>query len=335
MASVLTGIELRPYEDRDEPAVLALLEASLGGGPAGSRPAEFFRWKHLRNPFGRSYMLVAEADGRLVGLRAFMRWRFAAGNVTLQAMRAVDTATHPEFQGRGIFSALTRRALDDLSGKADLIFNTPNEKSLPGYLKMGWHVVGQVPIYVRVRRPVRFARHARTWRGDSVSAVPHEVDASRAAQVLEDALVAELVGDGERFRGISTVRNIDYLRWRYGDAPLLEYRSMWEPERSLAIFRVRPRGALVEATVSELITRPGDAAAARRALRRVARVSSADHVTCSFPGGSTVMSAARRAGFIRMPGGLVLVANVLGHDLDPDPLMLSAWSLSAGDLEVF
>src|SRR6478736_1311829 len=131
MASVLTGIELRPYEDRDEPAVLSLLQASLGGGPAGSRPGEFFRWKHLRSPFGPSYMLVAEADGRLVGLRAFMRWRFVAGDVTLHAMRAVDTATHPEFQGRGIFSALTRRALDDLRGQADLIFNTPNEKSLP------------------------------------------------------------------------------------------------------------------------------------------------------------------------------------------------------------
>jgi hypothetical protein len=30
-----------------------------------------------------------------------------------------------------------------------------------------------------------------------------------------------------------------------------------------------------------------------------------------------------------------LVANPLGHDLDPDPLLRPSWALSLGDLEVF
>jgi len=98
--------------------VLDLLGLTLGVGPAGRRPAEFFRWKHLENPFGPSLMLVAEADGRLVGLRAFMRWRFAAGDRQLRAVRAVDTATHPDYQGMGVFSRLTRAALDALDGEA-------------------------------------------------------------------------------------------------------------------------------------------------------------------------------------------------------------------------
>lgn len=336
MAPVLNGIELRPYEDGDEPAVLSLLDASLGGGPAGARPAELFRWKHFENPFGRSYMLVAEAERRIVGLRAFMRWRFAAGGRTLHTVRAVDTATHPDVQGRGVFSLLTRRALEDLRDEVDLVFNTPNEKSLPGYLKMGWQVVGRMPIHVRVRRPLRFARHARSWKTEvRPSSTLLTSDAKSAGKALDDPGVEELLRARERYPGISTERTHEYLRWRYGDAPLLDYRAALEPARSLAIFRVRPRGALVEATVSELIARPGDAAAARRALARVARVSSADHVTCSFPSGSTAMSAARRSAFLRVPGGLVFVANPLGHALDPDPLDRSAWALSGGDLEVF
>ena len=143
---------------------------ALGGGPAGTGPAEFFRWKHLENPFGRSFMLVAEADGRIVGLRAFMRWEFVAGDRRFRAVRAVDTATHPDHQGKGIFSRLTLEALDALRDQADFVFNTPNEKSLPGYLKMGWQVVGRVPIRIRVRRPIRFATRARSrcvaTRGD-------------------------------------------------------------------------------------------------------------------------------------------------------------------------
>ena len=90
------SISLRPFRDEDQPAVLELLGASLGGGPAGRRPPEFFRWKHLENPFGRSYMLLAEAEGRLVGFRSFMRWRFDLAGESVRAVRAVDTATHPD-----------------------------------------------------------------------------------------------------------------------------------------------------------------------------------------------------------------------------------------------
>jgi predicted N-acetyltransferase YhbS len=95
----------------DESEVLALLDAALGAGPAGARPVAFFRWKHFENPFGPSFMLVAEADEQVVGLRAFMRWEFVAEGRRFRAVRAVDTATHPDYQGRGIFSALTRQAI--------------------------------------------------------------------------------------------------------------------------------------------------------------------------------------------------------------------------------
>ena len=40
------------------------------------------------------------------------------------------------------------------------MFNTPNDKSRPGYLKMGWHQVGRPPSSVRVRSPLGLALHA-------------------------------------------------------------------------------------------------------------------------------------------------------------------------------
>ena len=97
--AVQRDVAVRPFAAEDLPRVLELLDRSLGGGPAGRRPPEFFRWKHLDNPFGTSFMLLAERDGRPVGLRAFMRWRLLAGDRVVAAARAVDTATHPDFQG--------------------------------------------------------------------------------------------------------------------------------------------------------------------------------------------------------------------------------------------
>jgi GNAT superfamily N-acetyltransferase len=327
-------ITIRPFDIGDEAAVLALLEQTLGGGPAGRRPAEFFRWKHADNPFGPSFMLLAEADGRVVGLRAFMRWRFIVDGRELSAVRAVDTATHPEYQGIGVFSRLTRAALEALAGQVDLVFNTPNDASRPGYLKLGWREVGRVPVALRVRRPVRFGRGLRRPTGQPPARPP--VDAEPAARVLEraDEVAGVLAQVRPREGRLSTPRDVGYLRWRYGAAPLLDYAGVAEEDagglRGLALFRVRPRGALWETTVAEVLVPDGDRRTARRLLARVARAAAVDHLTLRAP----ALTAAS-AGFLPTPGGISFVVKPLRDDLVPDPSTLGAWALSLGDLEVF
>ena len=331
---------IRPYTEADEEQVLECIVASLGGGPAGRRPPEFFRWKHYENPFGRSFILLAESDGRIAGVRAFMRWRFRAGSRDINAVRAVDTATHPDFQGGGIFTKLTLAALDAIRAEGtDLVFNTPNQNSLPGYLKMGWKTVGRVPVWIRIRRPVRFFMKLRSQE-DAAAAAP-AVDAPTAAEVLDtpglEGLIASV--DADRAR-LHTVHSIEYLRWRYGRAPLLDYRAVREDgmdgqATGIAVFRVRPRGGLWESTLSELIVRPGDRVTARRLLRRVAQTARVDHIACHFSTGSDARAAARRAGYVRAPGGITFVTNPLGDSIAPDPTSLPSWDLSVGDLEVF
>lgn len=339
-ATATTELSIRSFRDEDEARVLELLEAALGGGPAGVRTPEFFRWKHLANPFGRSYMLVAEADGRIVGLRAFMRWRFHAGERTIRAVRAVDTATHPNHQGRGVFSTLTRRALQELASEVDLVFNTPNDKSMPGYLKMGWQVVGRIPVGVRVRRPVRFLLHARARHvSESPSRDRPQVDAAPAGSVIEDERIAPLLEEVEAPDGaIVTPRTFEYLRWRYASAPQLDYRAAIAEEggrvSGLAVFRVRSRGRLWESMVTDLIVRPGDEATARRLLRDVRDAARADHLTCVFPPASSAWRAARASGFLSSRRGMTFVVNPL-VPLTPDPASLASWGLSLGDLEVF
>jgi GNAT superfamily N-acetyltransferase len=335
-----TGIEIRHYRQDDEGPVLDLLRSTLGDGPAGHRPPEFFRWKHAQSPFGPSYMLVAETEERIVGLRAFMRWRFRAGEDVVRAVRAVDTATHPEYQGRGIFSRLTRRAVDELRTDVDLVFNTPNRNSLPGYLKMGWRIVGRIPVDVRVRRPIPVMRGFRQLRSTAAPARPRpEVRAESAEEALSDPSVATLLAEAEESgRRLVTPLSGEYLGWRYGSAPLLGYRAVREHVggalAGMAIFRVRPRGRLWETTVAEAVVQPGDVRTARRLLGRVVRAASVDHVCCRFPRRSAPARGARAACFLPAPGGPELVVNPL-HQVLPDPLELKSWGLSLGDLEVF
>ena len=51
----------------------------------------------------KKFLLVQEDNGRIVGVRAFMQWRWVQEGKVYKALRAVDTATHPDYQGKGIF----------------------------------------------------------------------------------------------------------------------------------------------------------------------------------------------------------------------------------------
>jgi hypothetical protein len=80
-----------------------------------------------------------------------------------------------------------------------------------------------------------------------------------------------------------------------------------------------------------VIVRHGDGRTARRLLRAAARAG-VDHVAThlSDPG---LVAAARRVGYLALPGqGMRLVARPLAA-VRPDPLAVRSWRLSLGDLE--
>ena len=88
-----------------------------------------------------------------------MRWRLTTpGGGELSCVRAVDTAVHPDFQRRGLFRSLNEAAIEIARDDGvDLVFNTPNAQSRPGYLKQGWRDVG--PIGVMIRPGLRSEEH--------------------------------------------------------------------------------------------------------------------------------------------------------------------------------
>jgi hypothetical protein len=143
-------------------------------------------------------------------------------------------------------------------------------------------------------------------------------------------------GDGR----LATPRDPAFLRWRYGAAPLLDYRAVRLDDdgrlRGLALFRSRARGALREASVADLVVAPGDVRTAARLLRAVARTGRFDHLMCTFAPGTDGARAATRSAFVRSRRGVTVVVNVLGPGpIDLDPRAAASWRFTLGDLEVF
>jgi GNAT superfamily N-acetyltransferase len=323
-------IEVRAAGPSDRAAVLDLMAASLGWSSDDHHEA-FFDWKHAQNPFGPSPGWVAVDGGEVVGFRTFLRWehRTPEGWV-LPAVRAVDTATRPSHQGRGIFRRLTLQALDDLRAHGvAFVFNTPNDRSRPGYLKMGWTAVGRLDAGVRVTSLASVARLARARVPADLWSVPSQ-GGRPAPEVLADPGLADLLASVPPARGLATHRTPGYLRWRYGFAPLA-YRAVTlgpDVRSGLAVFRVRRRGAALECALCDVVAPDRDRGAARALVRRVARECAADYVIRL--GGPTV----DRSGFVGIPGqGPMLTWRALADD--PPGGRPDDWALSLGDVELF
>lgn len=336
VAAVKPRFAIREYAPDDETAVVDLLNIALGTGRAFERSAAFFRWKHHDNPFGRSLMLLAD-DDRIVGLRAFLRWQFRAGDRTILGVRAVDTATHPEYQRMGIFSRLTSACLEQArAGGVHLVFNTPNQFSMPGYLKLGWTQVGRALMFVRPLRPGRIARSVLGSRPSD----PGTSDQWRSVDdlVRNDAGVTDLLArdDARLADGVRTARSAVFLAWRYARVPSLRYGAHWVGDgapHAAVIFRMNRRRGLNELMVSELLI--GDERDGRRALRETLAMTRADYAVAHCAWGSAHRRVLISAGFIPVPGGPHLTVRPLADRLGFDPTSFSAWRLALGDLEIF
>jgi predicted N-acetyltransferase YhbS len=301
----------------DRAGVMRVAVRALGWR-GDERDNDFFAWKHEANPFGPSPAWVAVESGQVVGFRTFLRWELARGEDRLQMVRAVDTATDPGSQGKGIFRGLTSLAVEELASAGyDAVFNTPNNQSRPGYLKMGWIELGRPVVSARPRGPLAALQMRRSRTGAEKWSEPTTVG-QPAAEALSGTALESLLATLPVPAGWSTPRSPEYLRWRYGFEPL-HYRAL-EVRDGLAVFRVRRRGPSREIALCEWLAPGPD----RRALRRLVRAAGDYLIACDL--GPT-------HGVLPLPGlGPVVTWRALGRSLVP---ALDDFSFRLGDLELF
>lgn len=318
----MSELLVRRATEADLPALLDLLRASMGRAD-DPRFDTLFRWKHLDNAFGPSPMWVACAggntDGDIVGLRVFMRWEFVRDEHTvLRAIRAVDTATHPDFQGKGIFTKLTLGGIEELAAEGvDFVFNTPNDSSRPGYLKMGWHELGRPAAAIRPTRTTALPklRGART-------AASHWSEPITAGTPALDFLASGGIAGAPRQLGVLQTRiDADVLRWRFG-LPDLHYRAIGD-ERGVAFVRVRRRGDAREGAIS-LVLAP-DRAARARVLKEVRKALRHD--------ADYLLALGETPGFVPVKRlGPLVTARRVGSE---PPATIADLALSLSDIELF
>lgn len=235
-------MQIREANKVDIPEIVEVLKASLGETDL-PLSQEIWNYKHILNPFGESIVWIAEEDNKIIGVRALMRWEWKKNNETFTALRAVDTATHPDHQGKGIFKKLTLQAVNIAKEEgANFIFNTPNEKSRPGYLKMGWKPAGKIKVALQ-------PAFSSFWKFNN-EPVNYQVNYETSLEKIENLCIEWNMKMG--IKKLYTPKSLSYLRWRYEKNPLQQYEAFATSDFYLAGY-IKIRNNIKELRVAECI----------------------------------------------------------------------------------
>jgi predicted N-acetyltransferase YhbS len=229
---------IREAKPEDLTSIIAVLKASLGEN-SSKKNELVWNFKHVQNPFGKSLVLVAEDNKQIIGVRAFMRWQWQLKTEVFNAFRAVDTATLPEHQGKGVFKKLTLKALDIAKASGDhFVFNTPNAQSKPGYLKMGWEEVSKLKIGITPVLP-RFSNTDifENSHGELSGLIP---------------VLKQYNSNQSTLNLLFTAKTTNFLKWRYIDNPLIDYDVLFNDNFFVAGY-LKSRGRIKEYRISEMI----------------------------------------------------------------------------------
>ncbi len=236
---------IRESSPNDIPEIVEVLKSSLGEVDLPLTET-IWRYKHESNPFGNSLVLVAEENGEIIGVRAFMAWEWTINKETFKSYRAVDTATHPMHQGKGVFKKLTLNALEKAKNSGiDLIFNTPNNQSRPGYLKMGWEIVGKIKVGIKPSLVSIFVNQE--------SNKSYDISLSKDSPSL-NILCEDWNTNLQRQNKIFTAKSASFLQWRYCENPLQQYEVFQNSELFIAGY-IKKRKNISELRIAECIYR--------------------------------------------------------------------------------
>lgn len=309
---------IRKASEIDIPKIIELLKISLGETLI-PKSEVLWKWKHLDNPFGKSPVLLAEENGQLIGVRAFLKWEYSENGKFHPACRAIDTATHPDHQGKGIFKNLTLSLIDEIKkdGVA-LIFNTPNSKSTPGYISMGWEKWGKLPLKLNFHfnKSKKYKNENSDW--EQVSPL---IDVIESSDFIGPKIQTRLVPG--------------YMRWRYRDNPLFPYHYLSDGENYLLIYRIKEGKMGREFRICDFFTLRNLPHESQKELKRLLnhRIKSSGCRFTSFSGLTYPDQKVLDIGALPIMNiGPLVTLRKIKEDISP---MEKSWGWSLGDLEVF
>lgn len=348
-------------EDLSELVALAQVEY----GDSEMTNPDYLEWQYVNNPAGAAVIVVSRDEGgQLAGQYVVIPMRFLFRGEVLKGSLSLNTLTHPEYRGRGLFTQMakeTYRICAELGLSITLGF--PNPNSYPGFVrKLEFQHVGNAEVLFRLLRPLKLLRHlpfirrARKYEKSRLSkpnviTAPLEIDGFTVSclDFDSDAAAYDLFARKAMGQRTGVWKDAAYCQWRFMAIPTRTYHAfkIEREARILASCVVHPRrvygleGVFLVDFKAE-ISETGDNAA-RVLVDQILRLYKRRGCVIAgimVGGTSPEHRLARQAGFRRIPERLLpheapVIIRRNGKSVDEGILNYDDWSFSFSDYDVF
>lgn len=205
------SINVRLQRPEDDEELAGLLEAAFGGWPkvdTDVAPVDHLRWKRLSHQDAANYHCVAEFGGRIVGAQLYFVQDIKVGPRILRSANGVDICVHPEYQRRGVRTAMMNFSRTTVERETPFLLTV--DSGHPAML----HLVDKMGIETNYLANKLYVLECdvTSSRSDARD-TPMRVRRVDAFDERTDDFCAEA---SEPFQLI-VVRDRRYLNWRYAD----------------------------------------------------------------------------------------------------------------------
>lgn len=163
--------------------------------------ATIIHQRYLQNPVGDLCMFVALEDDRIVANYSVSPAYLQLGDKKIKCALSLNTMTHPDYAGKGLFVELAKRLYDKLQREGyGAVYGFPNYISNRTFCtKLGWVDIYEIP----------------TMECIVEKELPFNPDNIKSSS---DFTVSQTVQDR-----LSIAKSQEYLIWRYKNKPYTQY----------------------------------------------------------------------------------------------------------------
>ena len=144
------NFSIRKFKNEDVDEILNLLNNVF----KQKFTRDWWKWKYELNPSGfrgqDGDIWVAESEHKIVGHYALIPEKIKFYSRVIDIAQSVDTATHPDFRGKGVFTALAKKVYSAAKNRYPFLIGFPSAMAYRGFLNMGWKDLSPVPEHTKI-----------------------------------------------------------------------------------------------------------------------------------------------------------------------------------------
>jgi hypothetical protein len=238
------GLQIRPIREFSLKEYSELLSNSFQNF---SPSVSYLHWLYFENPRGSVRGYDAFDGDKLVAHYACIPIKIKG--FSSNSLLSLNTATHPDYQGRGLFKELASRTFESYSSTFANVIGVANAKSVGGFIKhLGFQEVGILELRIgRLSRGVEgsrsYSKEELIWRvqcpGRPLKNIPH-TDSNlliakpfKFAPSLKSIIIEEgATGEDARINSVGIT-----LDWRRGFKPILKLPKRLKPSPLVLVFK--------------------------------------------------------------------------------------------------